>query len=159
MPTHADEFHAFSQGRVILCEEAGSKRFYLLSIKRIIIMIIKIQHCFGHELWSILEGVTGIRYSENGRETSPADFMDEKLNSWEQHSVWHSRSDCSKIDRFNYLSYQFEGTTYHVLFDGRAYICNDEGKTIHKFEPKPYDGPVIADVDNRPKKSCQSRDR
>lgn len=95
------------------------------------------QHCFDHAEWSILEDCQNVVFSKEGLYTSPGDFMNEKRNSWEMPSVWHSRSNVVEKDKFNNLRYTKDGTTFNILFDGKAYLCNNEGKTIETILGRP----------------------
>lgn len=96
-------------------------------------MIIKLQHAYGHNMWQIIENATGVSFAEGGRYTSPARHMEEPKNEGDVYSVQHSRPNPEELSWFNYLEYSYAEHRFHILFDGKAYICNDDGKTIHSF--------------------------
>lgn len=110
-------------------------------------MIIKLQVSYGHSMWQIIEDARGVMFSEEGKETSPSDFINTPKNHDEYYEVWHSRPNPSLIGTFNYIAFTHENIRRHLLFDGTAYICNDEGKTIQRLLHRPHN---IVVTDNKP---------
>ena len=108
-------------------------------------MLIKIQHHRMAREWTILQNVRNVTYSDQ-----PVGF--DTLDSYKEYEmnflksrpgandflfrnaggkiVWNPGASYF-VNEITFLSE--DGYLVNLIFDGEAYICNDEGKTVHRI--------------------------
>lgn len=91
-------------------------------------MIIKLQRSNQHSDYLILENISHINYF-----TKPVDASLYKGAADESTHWWYSGT----TELLNKIECQRDGKDLTLLFDGEAFICNDDGKTVQRVNPLP----------------------
>lgn len=114
-------------------------------------MLIKMQkHRFAQD-YMIIERASHVTYSDKPIKLFSEDEIKKHMQTFietrpprEQRSVWYCTTDSGSgsteplkfpdgydLNRISFIDSQ--GQSSEILFDGEAYLCNDEGKTIHRI--------------------------
>lgn len=91
-------------------------------------MIIKLQRSRSSDAYIILEGVTNIEY--NTKPILAAERRSIESSEGDGADIWYSDFNSTYL---NIIRYTANDTHINLLFDGEAYVCTDEGKTIQKI--------------------------